>query len=175
MKKPERGLLSLLAVAATALGCGGETDNRPAEWAYISTVIIQPSCATANCHSALAARSNVDLSTIREGWRKLVGAHFVVAQCSQQSSMVHLLRGQGSRRMPPTFALAAADISLIERWIDAGAAYNVPGETAPVDPSGIAMGCASTMPPPPDAGMGLGTGGAGGGGAGTGGAGGGGS
>jgi hypothetical protein len=37
------------------------------------------------------------------------------------SEIVVLMRGQGSRRMPPDFALPEADIRLIERWISNGA------------------------------------------------------
>jgi hypothetical protein len=37
------------------------------------------------------------------------------------SEMVALMRGQGSQRMPPDFALPEADIRLIEAWISNGA------------------------------------------------------
>ena len=37
------------------------------------------------------------------------------------SEMVALLRAEGSRRMPPDFALPEVDIALIERWITDGA------------------------------------------------------
>ncbi len=57
-----------------ASGCGGETDERPAEWAYIAPLIIAPNCATASCHSKGAAVAGLDLSTADkayEGFFKL--------------------------------------------------------------------------------------------------------
>jgi len=128
MKNTLGAALPLLAavVVAGSAGCGSETDNRPAKWSYISAVIVQPNCATANCHSALAQRSAVDLSHMAGGWERLVGSHFVIRECSAKSPLIGLLRGEGTRRMPPTFALPNADIALIERWIDAGAPYDGP-------------------------------------------------
>ena len=46
-----------LGTLGAAAGCGKSTDDRPATWSYVSTAILQPNCATANCHSALAQHS----------------------------------------------------------------------------------------------------------------------
>jgi hypothetical protein len=43
--------IAILAAAAAA-GCAAETDERPAEFAYIAKAILEPSCATAACHDA---------------------------------------------------------------------------------------------------------------------------
>jgi hypothetical protein len=56
------------AVAATA-GCSG--DSRPAEWGYISPVIIEPNCATASCHSRASAVSGLDFSDADRGYKSL--------------------------------------------------------------------------------------------------------
>jgi hypothetical protein len=112
-RKSVSAMAGLLALAA--LGCGGSSDSRPATWAYISPVILQPNCATANCHSRLAQRGNVDLSTMSSGAKTLL---------PWKSLLPMLLRGtvSGMQRMPPDFPLSDADIELIEAWIAAGGA-----------------------------------------------------
>jgi hypothetical protein len=130
MNGTKRGSKSflLLIFACLAAGCGGKADDRPVSWSYISTAIIQPSCATANCHSKLSQRSNVELSSIPIGYRNLVADtnRFVIAGKPEDSALMALLKGQGNRRMPPDFALPNDDISLIGNWIMAGAANDGP-------------------------------------------------
>ncbi|MES1209381.1 MAG: hypothetical protein ABUS79_25875 [Pseudomonadota bacterium] len=62
------------AVAAAAVtsvtGCGN-VDDRPAEWAFISPAIFQPSCATASCHSPATSASGLDFSTADNGYSSL--------------------------------------------------------------------------------------------------------
>jgi hypothetical protein len=90
--------------------------------------VIQPSCATANCHSNLTQRSGVDLDGIKVGYNSLVNPanRFVVEGKPEDSALMALIRGQGNRRMPPDFALPNADIDLISTWISAGALYDGP-------------------------------------------------
>jgi hypothetical protein len=114
----------LVGFLGSALGCGGETDDRPARWSVISPAIMQPSCATANCHSELANRAGVNLSDVDVGYSSLVDRHFVVPGDAPRSSVLHLMRANGARRMPPDFPLPAADILLVERWIADGAMKN---------------------------------------------------
>jgi hypothetical protein len=117
-------LAALIALGSAAAGCGG-TDDRPATWSYIYPAILEPSCATASCHSKFAARSGVDLSTSREAYSQLVDRHFVIPGPdplkAADSELLFLLRAQGARRMPPDFPLPTVDIALIEEWIVAGA------------------------------------------------------
>jgi hypothetical protein len=111
-------------VAATLLafaGCGGETDDRPAKWSFISATIIQPTCATASCHSELVRRAGVDLHDRNTGHRSLLDGLFVRAGDPAGSPMITIMNGEGSIRMPPDFALPIADIQLISSWITAGA------------------------------------------------------
>ena len=63
-------MLAALAVAGTA-GCSG--DSRPAEWGYISPVIMEPNCATASCHGQAAAVSGLDFSDADRGYKSLTG------------------------------------------------------------------------------------------------------
>jgi hypothetical protein len=123
---------ALLGLAVGASGCGKATDDRPATWTFISTAILEPSCATANCHSALAQRASVDLSTRATGYHSLVDRKFVISQAADpiapaddrvaRSPVIHLMHAEGNLRMPPDMPLPEIDIQLIENWIRAGAA-----------------------------------------------------
>src|ERR1051325_10217584 len=124
--------LAVCAAAATAIaGCGG-ADNRPAKWSFIAPAIIEPNCATVSCHSSVAQRAGVILDTRDTGYNTLTKRGFVVrcpaddtacqANAAAESEIIILMRGQGSPRMPPDFALPTADIELISNWITAGAA-----------------------------------------------------
>jgi len=126
-----RRLGGALVLALAVVGCGSSADTRPKKWSFISPVIIQPSCATANCHSQLAQRSGVALDSAYDGWDQLVNRHFVKPSDSEGSALIGLLRGQGSRRMPPDFPLPDADIELIAAWIDDGAMWDLVGVASP--------------------------------------------
>ena len=104
-------------VALACLGCGGSSDTRPPTWAYISPVIIQPNCATANCHSQLTQRAKLDLSTTTSNGVDVLKSY------ARGPILGKLLRGTlpGFQRMPPDFPLANTDIELIEAWGAAGA------------------------------------------------------
>jgi hypothetical protein len=122
----------LCGFLGTGSGCGGDNDPRPRTWSYISTAILEPSCATANCHSALAQRASVDLSTRTTGYHSLVDRKFVISDAADpgvpaddrvaRSPVIHLMRAEGNLRMPPDMPLPESDIQLIENWIRAGAA-----------------------------------------------------
>jgi hypothetical protein len=88
------------------VGCGDLTDERPAKWSFISATIAEPQCATVNCHSAVAKRDNLDLSS-RD-----------VGICYNPKSFVENLKMPIGkvRRMPPDAPLPAADIELWAKW-----------------------------------------------------------
>jgi len=115
-------LAGLALVVSAAAGCGGSVDSRPAKWSYIYPVIIQPNCATANCHSNLAQRGNLRLDTATSGFAKM--------QAFAASTLLsQMLRGQrkGYLRMPPDVPLSDPDIALIEAWGADGAPWDGPG------------------------------------------------
>lgn len=112
------------ALALAAAGCNGATDDRPARWSFISATIMEPSCATVNCHSAITHQSGVDLSARDVGYQSLVPTFFVFPGDPQNSPVVNLMNAQGSIRMPPDNPLPEADIVLIEKWIADGAQNN---------------------------------------------------
>jgi Planctomycete cytochrome C len=109
-----------LLASFVAAGCGGG-DNRPARWSVIAPAIIEPSCATVSCHSAVTARAGVTLEPGDVSFHTVVDRHFVIPGRPDLSEMVALMRAEGSPRMPPDFALPETDIALIERWITNGA------------------------------------------------------
>jgi hypothetical protein len=127
------GVTLLIGAWCLAAGCGG-ADDRPATWSFISSAIIEPSCATANCHSALAARASVDLSDRQIGYTDLTTRQFVITAAAApsltgderaaRSPAVLLMRAIGNLRMPPDLPLPEVDIQLFESWIKAGAANN---------------------------------------------------
>jgi hypothetical protein len=103
--------------------CGDDpVTSRPARWSYISAAIIQPSCATASCHTKLSRTYGLELETREGGYVNLVGGRLVVPGRPDQSKLVYLLRGIEVTRMPPDAPLPDADVALIERWILEGAA-----------------------------------------------------
>ena len=143
------GLLAA-AIAAVAVGCGDGADPRPASWSYLSAAILQPSCATASCHSPGAAVAGLDFSDAERGYLSLTRLWVWVVDptgeltencrviegvrvCQRtvrplvnpynpaQSRLIHMLRAEGAPRMPPDRPLPEADILLIERWILDGA------------------------------------------------------
>jgi len=112
--------LGSLLASPLGAGCGGP-DDRPARWSFIAPAIVEPSCATISCHSAVTGRAGVTLEPREVAWHTLVDRHFVIRDQPALSEMVALLRAEGSRRMPPDFALPEVDIALIEHWIANGA------------------------------------------------------
>jgi hypothetical protein len=133
-----RPLLLVLVLAATAGACGNEEDVRDPVWGYISPAIIQPNCATSSCHSKASAVAGLDLSSDETGYKSLLGLTLGVRPASMkapprpmvikfnpdESRMLHMLKADGARRMPPDRPLAGADIALVEQWILLGAQDN---------------------------------------------------
>jgi hypothetical protein len=107
---------ALVALAA----CGGNGDARPQQWSVIYPAIIEPSCATASCHSDITRRVGVNLADKTTAIVNLEQRRYVIQGNSTDSALMYLLRGQGARRMPPDFALPEIDIKLIQDWIDLG-------------------------------------------------------
>jgi hypothetical protein len=110
----------VLAASVGLAGCGS-ADNRPPTWSYIYPAIVEPSCATASCHSDIVRRSGVDLGSKGVAFDQLTLRHFVIKNVPNDSEVVHLMRAEGASRMPPDFALPEVDIQLFEQWITNGA------------------------------------------------------
>jgi len=110
----------LVALLSPVCACGG-ADERPARWSFISSAIVEPGCATVNCHSSVSAKAGGDLHARDIGYYTLVNELYVIPGVPQDSALLSLLNAQGARRMPPDAPLPQADIDLISAWIAAGA------------------------------------------------------
>jgi hypothetical protein len=124
------GLAAIVALATVGIlagaGCGGTKDDRPAQWSFISPTIIEPACATVNCHSAITHQGHVDLSNSTIGYETLVQnsggmTYYVYPYHPEYSTLITLFDAVGSIRMPPDNPLPQADIQLISDWIRDGA------------------------------------------------------
>jgi hypothetical protein len=122
-----------LGFVSSLAACDAASD-RPADWAYVHTAILEPSCATALCHSKSAARAAVDLSSSPSAYSLLVGrvcgaprlpgdpvGNFVRPGHPESSRLMYLLRGERTTVMPPDLPLPDGEIAVIERWILEGA------------------------------------------------------
>jgi hypothetical protein len=128
---PSLAAVVALAAASVAMGmgCGGTQEDRQPQWSFISPVVIEPACATVNCHSAITHQGGVDLSNSTIGYQTLVQnsngmTYYVYPGYPQYSSLITLLNATGSIRMPPDNPLPQADIQLISDWIQQGAKDN---------------------------------------------------
>jgi len=126
-------MLRILVVLAltNAIACDA---TRPADWDYVFTAIVRPSCATAACHSAITKQSGLDLSTRDAAYESLVrrpcgsledpvderGVN-VDPGHPETSPLMAWLRGSYNQTMPPDLPLPPAEIDAIERWILEGA------------------------------------------------------
>jgi hypothetical protein len=124
MRSPSLGLLAGIAALGAIAGCGGSTDDRPAKWSFIAATIIEPSCATVNCHSAITHKAALDLHDRESGYYALVNGKYLIASDPEESTVIQVMNAQGSTRMPPDVPLPTADIALIESWIASGIPNN---------------------------------------------------
>lgn len=117
-------LLPVVVLALAAAACAAETDERPAEFAYIVPAILAPSCATATCHSARTQREGLDFSSVDAARATFMNEGLVVnVDEPPNNQIITILRDSGEKRMPIDSPLPEADIALIEAWIAAGAQY----------------------------------------------------
>jgi hypothetical protein len=132
MLSSTRYLLAIVAIA-NAAGCD-EADDRPARWSYLYPTVVQPSCATAGCHSKMTALAGVDLATSEGAYAILTGhicgepvrpsdppGNYVFPYAPERSKLIYLLRGDDVDVMPPDVPLPEVEIDLVERWILEGA------------------------------------------------------
>jgi hypothetical protein len=108
------------AIAAIVLvaACEGP-GNRPDEWSYIQAAILQPSCATVNCHSTAVQRFGLDFED-KTRCQDIVSA-VVVPGDLENSPLIYRLRGPADLLMPPDAPLPEAEIQIIESWVLDGA------------------------------------------------------
>lgn len=113
--------LALLGVIALG-GCGTTEDDRPATLEYVTTVILAPACANAQCHSAFKNEAGYRFDTVEHAREEL---EFLVVPGDRAASFLYevVTRPPDSEfpRMPYDQPLPEPEIELIGRWIDEGA------------------------------------------------------
>jgi hypothetical protein len=144
-----------LALIALLVGaCGSETDDRPATLDYITTTILAPTCAVAQCHSAFKQQVGDQFDVPAAARRSIVANGLVVfpddAEAPAAAYLIRSLRvgvpsildpGSGNVRMPYDAAMPEADIELIEAWIALGA------HGAQCVPNDANLGCTAAARP----------------------------
>lgn len=132
-------LLYLLgAWAATACSLSAPpVDDRPQTLAFITEAILKPSCATAECHSAMKAQSGDVFDSVSAARASIVDNGLVVTceklatpqpspciEAAQQSYLLTVITEGDARgnRMPLDQPMSNTDIELIGTWIENGAA-----------------------------------------------------
>jgi hypothetical protein len=116
--------------------CGSATDDRPATLDYITETIFAPTCALAECHSALKVQVGDVFDTVEATRRTLVVNNLATPDDASDPANAFLIKtltvgvesrlNPGSKtliRMPFVSPMPDADVHLIESWIRAG----VPG------------------------------------------------
>jgi len=111
--------LVCVAVLGIAAACT-DPAQRPTTWEYLHPAVIAPSCASATCHSSLAARAGLVLEDRDHAYRLLIDERFVIPG-DPASPLMYVLRGDQRVRMPPDAPLPEVDVDLVEAWIVDGA------------------------------------------------------
>lgn len=126
---------------ALLAGCLPQESAVPERWDYIHAAIIEPSCTTAGCHSALTAIAGINLSGREGAYTMLTGQicgepmlpqspprNYITPGSATYSQLIYQLRGVDSEGrpirdvMPPDTPLPDVEIDAVARWIDSGAA-----------------------------------------------------
>jgi hypothetical protein len=120
---------------SAAVACG-TTDDRPETLAYITETILAPSCAAAECHSAVKRQSNYVFDTVAHAQASIASLPLIdtcpTPPCPratlENSYLLTVITTEDSagHRMPLDQPLANLDIVLISDWIRDGAAGYVP-------------------------------------------------
>lgn len=134
-------LAALLCVAATAAGCGGGSGGPEATMQPLGNVttldvqqqVFTPRCALSGCHVGTGAPFGLDLSSVSSSSANLVGvasaempslsriepydpdASYLFMKVTDDPAI------QGDRMPQIGSPLNAADLALIQAWIDQGA------------------------------------------------------
>ena len=114
-----------IAVAAALAACGTATDDRPTTLENITSSVLAPNCANAQCHSAFRQIRGYAFDSVEHA-KTTIEMNGLVAPSDPDASLLFLVLvspgGDGNTpRMPYDQPLADADVQLIRRWIAEGA------------------------------------------------------
>ncbi len=115
---------TVLFAALLLAACGVEVndpndDSRPRTLQYISTAVLKPYCAAAQCHSSFRQEKNRSYSTVKEACQSLVGDVIVG---DPEGSLLITVMTRTVKRMPYDQPMPKVERLLIEDWISTGAA-----------------------------------------------------
>jgi hypothetical protein len=141
-------LVLIGALVCAGSGACGADDDRPETLEYITETILAPSCASAQCHSAFKREVGDQYDTVDAARDTIVGLAQIIPGDKANSLLYKAITIGASRngdsknvfRMPFDAPLPDADVALIGRWIDGGAA----GAQCLADAAG--HGCSVTGP-----------------------------
>ena len=128
----------LLLATMCGLAACQVTDDRPPTLAFVTETILQPSCGTAECHSAMKKQNNYAFDSVAGAQDALatglvgctVGGVYVDPCSDDQAQapsagttelIVVLTTNSFGNRMPLDQPLANKDIVFLEQWIAGGA------------------------------------------------------
>jgi hypothetical protein len=126
--------MKLIFLAFAAVVACNVTDDRPETLAYITETILEPSCGTAECHSAMKAEKHYVFDSVDAARTSLQDSVVTCDEppCTTAPAGSYLLtvitqKDDEGNRMPLDMPLSNKDIVLIEQWILDGS----PGLEAP--------------------------------------------
>jgi len=124
----------LVLIGALFAAACGATDDRPRTLAYITETILEPTCASAQCHSAFKRAVGDQFDTLEATRESIVVNGLVVYPDDVARPTGSLLfrtltvggpsildPGSGNVRMPYDAPMPDADVELIRAWIEEGA------------------------------------------------------
>src|SRR3954462_508605 len=108
-----------------------------------------------NCHNADKARSDLDVSTYQKLLAGGASGETVKPGSPDQSLLYRVTAHQGEPNMPPKGKIPDADLAVIKKWIEGGAAETAAGAAKiaarkiDIDPVTVTRGKPSGPPPMP--------------------------
>jgi WD40 repeat protein len=108
-----------------------------------------------NCHNADKAKSDLDVSSYAKLMAGGASGEAIKPGSPDQSLLFRLVSQQDEPKMPPKGEVAAADLAIIKKWIEQGAAETAAGAAriatrkVDIDPVTVTLGKPSGPPPMP--------------------------
>ncbi|MEO2089960.1 MAG: c-type cytochrome domain-containing protein, partial [Gemmataceae bacterium] len=116
-----RGSVNCWLISFAVLTAGRSSAADVVDFTKHVRPILEKNCVS--CHGATKQKAGLKLDLGKRVIKGGINGPVVVAKKSGESKLVHALNGSGEAgQMPPDGPLPDADIKLIARWIDEGAA-----------------------------------------------------
>jgi hypothetical protein len=116
--RPRMHRIWLAAALLAACGVDPSEDDRPRTLHYITTAVLKPYCAAAQCHSSFRQEKNRAYDTVKIACQSLV---VDVIPGDPEGSFLHQVLVRRVDRMPYDQPMAEVDRLLLDDWIMIGA------------------------------------------------------